>query len=189
MARPPGTPTRLPHLRTTMNASHIDARDDEAPDGSTHRITLPDVSISREALDAVAHEALRSRDGLETGGILLGHDYGQRIEIRHAGDPGPNASRGTHTFDRDLAHATALAEAAWISDRSQWLGEWHTHPNQQPAPSARDLNSYLQHVNDPDLDFDRFISIIVTEVEGAIAAVTWLIDNDSATAIPLRRST
>lgn len=160
----------------------------EPPDPTPDQSAPPDVSITEAALDVVAREARQSRDGLETGGILLGHDYGQRIEIRHAGDPGPNAVRGTHTFDRDLAHATALAEAAWIRDRSQWLGEWHTHPNQELVPSPRDLTSYLRHLNDPDLDFDRFIAIIVgLDADKGIVTVTWLIDRDQAQPISLRR--
>ncbi|MGW6278434.1 Mov34/MPN/PAD-1 family protein [Kribbella sp. NPDC055071] len=160
---------------------------DDSPTPSPESNGPPDVSITGAALDAIAREAQQSRDGLETGGILLGHDFGHRIEIRHAGDAGPDALRGPHTFDRDLAHATALATTAWTHDRSQWLGEWHTHPNQEPVPSLRDLISYLHHLDDPDLDFTQFISIIVTEIEGAMHAVTWLIDSTYATPISLRR--
>lgn len=152
-------------------------------------MALPRISITDAAFDAIAVEARRSSDGLETGGILLGHDFGRRIEIRHAGDPGPKARRGTHTFDRDLAHASALAEAAWTCDRSQWIGEWHTHPNQEPVPSPRDLTSYLQHISDPDLDFTQFVSIIVTDIEDTSRAVTWLIVQTHAIPIPLRRQT
>lgn len=158
-------------------------------DPATPETPPPDVTITDAAFELIAREAQQSRDGLETGGILLGYDFGRRIEIRHAGDPGPLAGRGTHTFTRDLAHAKTLADTAWELDRSQWIGEWHTHPNQQPVPSPRDLNSYLKHLHDPDLDFDRFISIIVTVEEGCIAAVTWLIDTAQATSIPLRRQT
>ncbi|MFI6675233.1 Mov34/MPN/PAD-1 family protein [Kribbella sp. NPDC050470] len=169
-------------MRVTMTGNP-DAFPTLAPESNS----APEVSITATALNVIAREARQSRDGLETGGILLGHDFGQRVEIRHAGDAGPDARRGTHTFDRDLAHATALAEAAWTHDRSQWLGEWHTHPNQEPVPSPRDLTSYLQHLNDPELDFTQFISIIVTEHEGTISAVTWLVDSTHATPISLRR--
>lgn len=149
----------------------------------------PDVTITDAALAVIAREAQQSRDGLETGGILLGHDFGKRIEIRHAGDPGSNAERGTQTFMRDLAHARTLAESAWERDRSQWIGEWHTHPNLSLVPSPRDLNSYLKHLIDPGLDFDRFISIIVGEAAGSTKAITWLIDTTQAAPIPIRRQT
>ncbi|WP_217900781.1 hypothetical protein [Rhodococcus sp. 14-2470-1b] len=81
------------------------------------------MTITDVALSAIAREALRSVDGLETGGILLGNDATDRIDIRHAGGPGPNATSGERSFMRDLGHARRLADSAWSEDRSQWVGE------------------------------------------------------------------
>ncbi len=115
----------------------------------TARREVTPVTITDVALSAIAREALRSVDGLETGGILLGDDATDGIVIRHAGGPGPKATRGERTFMRDLDHARRLADSAWSEDRSQWIGEWHTHPTGGLSPSEVDLHSYMRHLHDP----------------------------------------
>jgi integrative and conjugative element protein (TIGR02256 family) len=153
------------------------------------RVNLPyplAVHITTTAFETIAREASRSEDGLETGGILLGHDTPDQVLIRHAGDPGPNADRGSRHFHRDLEHAQHLATAAWNNDQSLWLGEWHTHPGAGPTPSSVDLNSYLRHLNDPDLGFDRFVAIIVTFDDTAINAVAWVVDRNHCRPVPIQ---
>jgi|tagenome__1003787_1003787.scaffolds.fasta_scaffold20635783_2 integrative and conjugative element protein (TIGR02256 family) len=147
--------------------------------------TVPCVTVTRSALKVVAREAAQSTDGLETGGILLGLSSCDRLLIRHAGGPGPNAQRAPHEFHRDLQHAQALADAAWRKDRSQWIGEWHTHPSTDLTPSLVDLNSYYRHLHDSELEFDHFVSIIVSmSPSTGVAAVAWLIDRNQVRAVP-----
>lgn len=55
--------------------------------------SIPVITISHAALVEIQREAARSLDGLETGGILLGVDLGEEVNIRHAGGPGPKARR------------------------------------------------------------------------------------------------
>lgn len=134
----------------------------------------------------IADEAIRSRDGLETGGILLGTDDNQEIVIRHAGGPGPNALREPRRFLRDLAHAQQLAVWAWNEDRSQWIGEWHTHPFGDLTPSNYDLEAYARHLHDPELGFSRFLTIIVGLTRtGEVTSVAWIVDRESALPVPI----
>lgn len=120
--------------------------------------------LSGRAFSIITSEAKASADGLETGGILLGHDYegDDLIEVTQAGDAGPRAKRERRSFLRDLKHARRLADVAYEDDGSVWIGEWHTHTNESPLPSPRDLSTYLQLLDDPSLEFSRFASIIVT---------------------------
>lgn len=83
------------------------------------------------------------------------------------------------SFLRDLSHARLIAESAWLVDRSQWIGKWHTHPAGGLAPSAFDLRSYLRHLFDPDLGLERFIAIVVG-VGPDIDVATWMIERDGA---------
>lgn len=159
----PQTPHIVPHLFARM----------------TGRGKVPPVTITDVALSSIAREASRSTDGLETGGILLGVDASDGIDIRHAGGPGPNATRSERSFMRDLDHARHLAESAWLEDRSQWIGEWHTHPTGGLSPSEIDLHSYMRHLNDPELGFDHFIAIIAGfDSSARVVAATWLIERD-----------
>jgi integrative and conjugative element protein (TIGR02256 family) len=139
------------------------------------------LNVTQEARAAIRQLAQLSEDGLETGGILLGRgpsDHGL-IDVIEAGDPGPRARREPTTFLRDLDHARKLADAAWERSRAAWIGEWHTHPEARPEPSACDLVTYAQLLDDATLKFAVFVSIIVTPRDSsgwADATLTpWLI--------------
>lgn len=142
--------------------------------------------ITTTALAAITTEAEHSRDGRETGGILLGTDHAGDITISIAGTPGTNAHRTSHSFHRDLDHANQLAATAWNTDCSQWIGEWHTHPSGNLTPSELDLTSYLRHVCDIELRFDRFVAIIVgPSADRGLVMKTWIITRARAVAIPV----
>lgn len=120
------------------------------------------ITMSRSIAEVIRVESGRSADGLETGGILLGHDNGATIHITTAGPPGPSAQRHQDHFLRDLALAQRLGDEAYETDGSVWVGEWHTHPKGPPMPSSRDITTYVSHLANPDLNFRRFVSLIVT---------------------------
>lgn len=148
----------------------------------------PIVSITDNALASIAHEARQSRDGMETGGILLGTESSSGTVIRHAGGPGPNARRSKNTFLRDLTYAQLIAESGWESDQSQWIGEWHTHPTGGLAPSAVDLNSYMSHLHDPELGFHQFIAVIACfNAAGEVTIATWLVEKNQVRSVQLTR--
>jgi integrative and conjugative element protein (TIGR02256 family) len=122
------------------------------------------IEISAPAEARIAELAAGSEHGLETGGILLGRgpDADGVVAVEIAGDAGPAAVRRPDFFLRDLAHARTLAEAAWEDSRAIWVGEWHTHPLGGRQPSSSDLTTYLRLLAAADLDFELFVSIIVT---------------------------
>ncbi|WP_416956744.1 Mov34/MPN/PAD-1 family protein [Nocardioides sp. T5] len=168
------------------------------------------VLITKEALASIEQHVRAGGVELETGGILLGHETPTGPHVSVAGGPGPRAVRTPTSFNRDLDHAEELAEEAWQQQRAVWLGEWHTHVDVPPVPSETDLSSYLRHLDDADLGFDRFISIIIGPVgvsdpparldtddpstsrdlphvrDHPPTLVTWIIKGQSATAVPLR---
>ena len=120
------------------------------------------IHISPRALTVITAEAQARSGPEETGGIVLGHDLGHQILITAAGDPGPGAIHTPTRFRRDLAHAGKLADAAFAHDQSVWVGEWHTHPRGPTRPSRYDLRTYRSFLHDSNLNFDRFLSLIVT---------------------------
>jgi integrative and conjugative element protein (TIGR02256 family) len=126
-------------------------------------VTAPTVTILPEVEERIRALAAESRDGSETGGILLGRgpDDNGVITVEEAGDPGPAAERRPDFFLRDLDHARELAAAAWDDREAVWVGEWHTHPTGPPTPSNRDLVTYAGLLSDPELGFATLVSIIV----------------------------
>jgi integrative and conjugative element protein (TIGR02256 family) len=128
------------------------------PENAPQRFT---VEIHAEAWATMTEQVRIGGTVLETGGILLGHNRHDRCAILVAGDPGPTAVRHRRAFSRDRAHAERLADTAWARYQATWVGEWHTHPEGLATPSDIDLSSYLDHLNDPDLGFTYFISLII----------------------------
>lgn len=121
------------------------------------------IEIAEQANAAITGLASASKDGRETGGILLGRgpDANGVIHVEIAGDPGPAAERRPDFFLRDLGHARELAEEAWNTSQAIWVGEWHTHPLGGRAPSPSDLHTYATLLSAADLDFKLFVAIIV----------------------------
>lgn len=122
------------------------------------------VTLTDTGRDTILRHAQAAADGRETGGILLGHHQERpmpMLDVVHAGDAGPRAIRRADEFRRDVRHAQALADLAYSTDDSIWLGEWHTHLDGPAQPSYRDLASYRRVLGDPELAFHVFLSVIV----------------------------
>ncbi|WP_170855214.1 Mov34/MPN/PAD-1 family protein [Methylobacterium sp. 275MFSha3.1] len=92
--------------------------------------------------------------GLEAGGIFIGSYRGPHIEIGSCTTPLPRDVRKPTLFDRsDPGHHAAALEA-WkeSSGTDTYVGEWHTHPVDDPVPSDLDLRTWrtiMRRVSDP----------------------------------------
>lgn len=148
------------------------------------------VDMSAAAAQSIALEAQASRDGTETGGILLGHDDGATMTVTVAGGPGPRALRTERRFKRDLVHAQQLADDRYEVDGSVWIGEWHTHPRGPVDPSEVDLNTYVSHIADESLGFERFLSLIVLPCSEHgwehVTVAAWVVDDAAVELAELR---
>jgi integrative and conjugative element protein (TIGR02256 family) len=124
---------------------------------------VSDVIMTASAIADLHAFAGQSRDGLETGGIVLGVDegLGGNLTVRHCGDAGPNALRRPKSFRRDVDHAQQLADAANQHDGSAWIGEWHTHLVDLPTPSSLDLRTYRDLLGDPETQLLRILALIL----------------------------
>lgn len=76
----------------------------------------------------------------EAGGILLGLRRGEHIHVTLVTEPGTEDRRTRTAFhrarDSHQAHALQLwEESEGVTD---YLGEWHTHPEEHPTPSTID---------------------------------------------------
>jgi integrative and conjugative element protein (TIGR02256 family) len=80
---------------------------------------------------------------LEAGGILIGSYRGPHIEISDCTTPLSGDIRKPYLFDRrDPGHQAAALRAWRASGKTAtFIGEWHTHPQDDPAPSGIDLRT------------------------------------------------
>lgn len=87
-------------------------------------------------------------DGNEVGGILTGSVISDNIyRISNVSEPciAFNSSN-KYRFVRDAAQAnTFIKEDFELSDHTRvYVGEWHTHPEDNPHPSSVDIESIIE---------------------------------------------
>jgi integrative and conjugative element protein (TIGR02256 family) len=121
---------------------------------------VPVVRFSRSSIESIAREVIAGGAELETGGILLGYEQ-EGLTVTRAGGPGPKAVRGPRFFLRDLEHAQRMADDAWPETGSQWIGDWHTHPDGAIHPSPVDLRAVADVLRDAELRLNSFLAVVV----------------------------
>ena len=86
-----------------------------------------------------SHIQVRPSD-CEAGGILLGTVHGSNIAVAEATVPTTWDKRLRFFFERMPFGHSSIAHARWNASRGtvRYVGEWHTHPQDYPRPSALD---------------------------------------------------
>ncbi len=103
------------------------------------------VRIDRSVLHTIEQYRQHGNNMPEAGGVLIGEVYGvQGIWVKAITVPasGDLASRISFVR-RDVSHIRALE--SWYKKsggKMQYLGEWHTHPQDRPSPSNIDYDSW-----------------------------------------------
>lgn len=107
-------------------------------------MTAPLILIEEEVLQQLAAEVTRVAGAEERGGILLGTRRGEHFHLDEATMPMADDRASRFAFRRASAGHHQVANRRWRQSRQfvDWLGEWHSHPENQPRPSSIDLNSW-----------------------------------------------
>lgn len=81
---------------------------------------------------------------LEAGGVLIGERRGHHMVVHQISEPGKGDRRSRYGVDRCGKHHQETVNNAFNSSSGirQYLGEWHTHPENFPSPSNTDLMSW-----------------------------------------------
>lgn len=88
----------------------------------------------------VFQKHIQQNGNSEAGGLLLGRVHGANIALIEATVPTRWDKRFQYLFERmPFGHRT-IAEKWWRASGGtvRYLGEWHTHPQDYPSPSAID---------------------------------------------------
>jgi integrative and conjugative element protein (TIGR02256 family) len=80
----------------------------------------------------------------EAGGVLIGKRRGEHFEITAATQPQALDTRSKYHFFRSpTGHQTTVSYHWKKSDGEEnYIGEWHTHPENHPTPSSIDLKEW-----------------------------------------------
>jgi integrative and conjugative element protein (TIGR02256 family) len=84
----------------------------------------------------------------EAAGVLIGERRDSHIVVHEISEPGYGDIRRRCFVDRRGPHHQAMVDDAFArsSGRLQYLGEWHTHPEDSPSPSPTDFGTWRRHL-------------------------------------------
>ncbi len=99
------------------------------------------LELGPQVLEVFAAHAQSSVAAPEAGGLLLGTVHGQGMLISEATTPTRLDRQLRTLFERMPFGHRAIAKRRWRASGGtvRYLGEWHTHPEDQPHPSGTDL--------------------------------------------------
>lgn len=82
----------------------------------------------------------------EAGGILLGYRRGEHLHVTEATFPHAEDRQGRYSFHRHARHHQRRALTRWAATNHtmDYLGEWHTHPEEIPSPSTVDVRNWRE---------------------------------------------
>lgn len=124
------------------------------------RLTLTDA-----VLKTMWGFAQHQRRDKEAGGMLIGHHplASEDIILDRLTTPQTGDRRSRCRFHRDQAAHQKLLDREWSlsGGKRTYLGEWHTHPDDDPQPSSLDLTSWRAAVRDTGFHGPGLLFIIV----------------------------
>jgi integrative and conjugative element protein (TIGR02256 family) len=102
------------------------------------------VEIADTVAGTICRYSLPPDNSCEAGGILIGSYRGPHIQIIACTEPLKRDRRARYLFDRRDAGHQRMAMQHWQrSGRTvTFVGEWHTHPERYPSPSALDRRTW-----------------------------------------------
>lgn len=102
------------------------------------------VLIEERVLQVLARHRQLLQGVPESGGILLGYRRGPHLHVTEVTAPlvSDRASRTSFFRSAGPHQRTALARWRESGGIMDYLGEWHTHPEHTPSPSAIDLGGW-----------------------------------------------
>lgn len=110
------------------------------------RSTGQRLEVSHAAVEAMKSHRQMDPHAPEAGGILLGRELldGNAV-VDLALGPNPSDKRSRFRFHRNRKDAQTQIDAHWTSSGgvADYLGEWHTHPEDMPTPSAVDIWNWM----------------------------------------------
>lgn len=118
---------------------------------------------------------LRHAGAREIGGLLMGEhvrdDVFRVVDISVQRTGGSIASFVRDPASHDAQLKSFFARTRGDFTRFNYLGEWHSHPMCDPAPSQTDCNSIQSIIDNPDVGANFVVLLVVklasrTKIEG-----------------------
>ncbi|OGR27259.1 MAG: hypothetical protein A2277_01805 [Desulfobacterales bacterium RIFOXYA12_FULL_46_15] len=115
----------------------------------------------------------------EAGGYLLGKLFDKQLVIEVATEPGLNDLRNRYFVMRNRLIGNKILSKLWRRSKGELFlaGEWHTHPESKPSPSAYDRTEIIKSFTNNYYPL-KFMSVAI--IGNGPIAKTWIgIQNSS----------
>lgn len=124
------------------------------------------ISISEIVLN-IFHKFIQdNEESPESGGILTGKIYEDLIIILNCSEPSYLDKRSRYNFDRSYKSAQKFINEKFERSKGEeiYLGEWHTHPEDIPTPSATDINNFKKTIKNNRLNSNIHFMVIIGRI-------------------------
>jgi integrative and conjugative element protein (TIGR02256 family) len=133
---------------------------------------IENIIIARSVLNLIERFKQTNNKDNESGGILLGQVTEKEVYILKVTSPNKfdRASRYSFDCNKDAAQVIINYEFLNSGQKTIYIGEWHTHPENYPNPSGVDKrmidNQYFKNkLNEP------FLILIIQGLKGLYVAI------------------
>lgn len=148
----------------------------------------PSVVLTNEALGAmVRHRQIRAKD-IEAGGQLFARFIGGDTIIVEATGPKLLDRGGRYLFIPNRLIQRFEIKAKHKQGK-HFVGDWHTHPQPQPIPSAEDIRGMIDCFCKSQHELKAFFMVIVGTAEPPEGLFVCLINGNGVTRLELCPST
>ena len=106
------------------------------------------VVILEHVLNIMLNYRQLTPTSLEAAGVLIGERRGPHLVICDLSVPGIGDIRSRYQVDRKGKHHQKKVIECFYSSSGfkQYIGEWHTHPEDYPSPSLLDKQSWRDNL-------------------------------------------
>jgi len=133
---------------------------------------IENIIIARSVLNLIERFKQTNNKDNESGGILFGQVTEKEVYILKVTPPNKfdRASRYSFDCNKDAAQVIINYEFLNSGQKTIYIGEWHTHPENYPNPSGVDKmmidNQYFKNkLNEP------FLILIIQGLKGLYVAI------------------
>jgi len=121
------------------------------------------VEISSNVIELLKSYIQDDKKKLESGGIVTGSIYDNRIRISNCSTPTKFDEQSRYNFTRSKKSGQDFINGKFKQSNGTeiYLGEWHTHPEKDPTPSCTDRISFSKTLSQNELNSDIHFMIIV----------------------------
>lgn len=125
------------------------------------------IYISEHVLSLLADYKQLKCNSHESGGILLGQVKDKEIYILKISIPSKLDKSSRTSFKRDRQKAQIIIDHEFQNSgqKTIYLGEWHTHPENYPKPSIVDVNMILSQQVENKLN-EPFVLLLIQGLKG-----------------------